>query len=148
MWSGSWGYSTERTEGGGICCHELTWSFLCLLFRPSGPSKALKLGAKGKEVDNFVDKLKSEGENIMTAVGKRSTEAAKVLAPPVNMERWVLPSCRSSSLSNARVASSLVVRTSLYPAVWVFCARSACWFLKLVGKILESTVAKEPIANS
>eukprot|EP00064_Thunnus_orientalis_P004430 superscaffoldBa00000403_g4441 len=25
--------------------------------RPSGPSKALKLGAKGKEVDNFVDKL-------------------------------------------------------------------------------------------
>lgn len=63
-----------------------------LLFRPSGPSKALKLGAKGKEVDNFVDKLKSEGENIMTAVGKRSTEAAKVLAPPVNMERWVLPS--------------------------------------------------------
>uniref|UniRef100_A0A8B9NL18 Coatomer subunit delta n=1 Tax=Accipiter nisus TaxID=211598 RepID=A0A8B9NL18_9AVES len=54
--------------------------------RPSGPSKALKLGAKGKEVDNFVDKLKSEGENIMTSVGKRSTEAAKVLAPPVNME--------------------------------------------------------------
>ena len=75
------------TEEGEICCHGLTWRFLHLLFRPSGPSKALKLGAKGKEVDNFVDKLKSEGENIMTSVGKRSTEAAKVLAPPVNMER-------------------------------------------------------------
>lgn len=47
----------------------------------------MKLGAKGKEVDNFVDKLKSEGENIMTSVGKRSIEAAKVLAPPVNTER-------------------------------------------------------------
>lgn len=58
-----------------------------LFFRPTGPSKALKLGAKGKEVDNFVDKLKSEGENIMTSsVGKRSTEAAKV-APPINVER-------------------------------------------------------------
>ncbi|NXS14358.1 COPD protein, partial [Neodrepanis coruscans] len=54
--------------------------------RPSGPSKALKLGAKGKEVDNFVDKLKSEGENIMTSVGKRSAEAAKVLTPPINTE--------------------------------------------------------------
>lgn len=64
-----------------------TWICLCVVFRPSGPSKALKLGAKGKEVDNFVDKLKSEGENIMTSVGKRSTEAAKVLAPPINMER-------------------------------------------------------------
>lgn len=47
----------------------------------------MKLGAKGKEVDNFVDKLKSEGENIMASVGKRSAEATKVLAPPVNMER-------------------------------------------------------------
>ncbi|GAB1294131.1 Coatomer subunit delta [Apodemus speciosus] len=56
--------------------------------RPSGPSKALKLGAKGKEVDNFVDKLKSEGETIMSSnMGKRSSEAAKVHTPPVNMER-------------------------------------------------------------
>ncbi|XP_015269205.1 PREDICTED: coatomer subunit delta [Gekko japonicus] len=55
--------------------------------RPSGSNKALKLGAKGKEVDNFVDKLKSEGENIITSsVGKRSSEAATVFAPPVNTE--------------------------------------------------------------
>lgn len=58
------------------------------LIRPSGSNKALKLGTKGKEVDNFVDKLKSEGENIVaTSVGKRSTEAAAILTPPVNMER-------------------------------------------------------------
>lgn len=73
-----------------ICYHNywIDAYILFLFFRPSGPSKALKLGAKGKEVDNFVDKLKSEGENIMTSsVGKRSSEAAKVLAPPINMER-------------------------------------------------------------
>ncbi|KAM9768022.1 coatomer subunit delta isoform 2-T2 [Dama dama] len=57
--------------------------------RPSGPSKALKLGAKGKEVDNFVDKLKSEGENIISSnMGKRTSEATKVHAPPINMERY------------------------------------------------------------
>lgn len=60
------------------------------LFRPSGPSKALKLGAKGKEVDNFVDKLKSEGETIMPTTGKRGSDVSKVLPPPVNMERYAL----------------------------------------------------------
>ncbi|KAL7981658.1 hypothetical protein Chor_005746 [Crotalus horridus] len=55
--------------------------------RPSGSNKALKLGTKGKEVDNFVDKLKSEGENIIaSSVGKRSSNSAAVLAPPINME--------------------------------------------------------------
>ncbi|XP_062995086.1 coatomer subunit delta [Elgaria multicarinata webbii] len=55
--------------------------------RPSGSNKALKLGAKGKEVDNFVDKLKSEGENIVSSsAGKRSSDAATILAPPINME--------------------------------------------------------------
>lgn len=54
--------------------------------RPSGPSKALKLGAKGKEVDNFVDKLKSEGETIMSSnMGKRTSEATRVHVPPINM---------------------------------------------------------------
>lgn len=59
--------------------------------RPSGSSKALKLGAKGKEVDFFVDKLKSEGENIVTtSAGRKASEASKVLQPPVNMERYCL----------------------------------------------------------
>uniref|UniRef100_A0A8D3C029 Coatomer subunit delta n=1 Tax=Scophthalmus maximus TaxID=52904 RepID=A0A8D3C029_SCOMX len=54
--------------------------------RSSGPSKALKLGAKGKEVDNFVDKLKSEGETIMPNTGKRGSDVSKALPPPVNVE--------------------------------------------------------------
>lgn len=62
--------------------------FCILPHRPSGPSKALKLGAKGKEVDNFVDKLKSEGETIMSSnMGRRTSETTKVHAPPINMER-------------------------------------------------------------
>lgn len=55
--------------------------------RPSGPNKALKLGVKGKEVDFFVDKLKSEGENIITSsAGRKASDASKVLQPPVNTE--------------------------------------------------------------
>ncbi len=57
------------------------------LSRPSGPSKALKLGAKGKEVDNFVDKLKSEGETIMPTTGKPSdgphTYSEKLCSTPL-----------------------------------------------------------------
>ncbi len=57
-------------------------------FRSSGPSKALKLVGKGKEVDDFVDKLKSEGENIiLPSTGKRPSEASKSLPPPTHTER-------------------------------------------------------------
>ncbi|KAL0193430.1 hypothetical protein M9458_011726, partial [Cirrhinus mrigala] len=50
--------------------------------------KALKLVGKGKEVDDFVDKLKSEGENIiLPSTGKRPSEASKSLPPPTHTER-------------------------------------------------------------
>lgn len=73
-----------------LSCQPLEKLMKCLffLFRPSGSSKALKLGAKGKEVDNFVDKLKSEGETIMPSTGKRGSDVSKALPPPVNMERY------------------------------------------------------------
>lgn len=70
----------------------------CVISRPSGPNKALKLGAKGKELDNFVDKLKSEGENIIIPnAGKKTSEVSKVLQPPANTERYT---SYSSSYSN------------------------------------------------
>lgn len=34
------------------------FAFAC---RPTGSNKAMKLGSKGKDVDHFVDKLRSEG---------------------------------------------------------------------------------------
>lgn len=89
--------------------------------RPSGPSKALKLGAKGKEVDNFVDKLKSEGETIMSSnMGKRTSEAAKVHAPPINMEsvhmkieeKITLTCGRDGGLQNMELHGMIMLRIS------------------------------------
>lgn len=34
--------------------------------KPSGPSKALKLGSKSRDVESFVDQLKSEGERVQS----------------------------------------------------------------------------------
>ncbi|XP_041426624.1 coatomer subunit delta-like [Xenopus laevis] len=87
--------------------------------RPSGSGKALKLGAKGKEVDHFVDKLKSEGETIVTpSSGKRPSEVAKVLAPPVNMEsvhlrveeKISLTCSRDGGLQNMEVHGLIMLR--------------------------------------
>lgn len=89
--------------------------------RPSGPSKALKLGAKGKEVDNFVDKLKSEGETIMSSsMGKRTSEATKVHAPPINMEsvhmkieeKITLTCGRDGGLQNMELHGMIMLRIS------------------------------------
>uniref|UniRef100_A0A8C8YN27 Coatomer subunit delta n=1 Tax=Prolemur simus TaxID=1328070 RepID=A0A8C8YN27_PROSS len=89
--------------------------------RPSGPSKALKLGAKGKEVDNFVDKLKSEGETIMSSnMSKRTSEATKVHAPPINMEsvhmkieeKITLTCGRDGGLQNMELHGMIMLRIS------------------------------------
>ncbi|XP_063492634.1 coatomer subunit delta isoform X4 [Symphalangus syndactylus] len=89
--------------------------------RPSGPSKALKLGAKGKEVDNFVDKLKSEGETIMSSsMGKRTSEATKMHSPPINMEsvhmkieeKITLTCGRDGGLQNMELHGMIMLRIS------------------------------------
>nr|XP_005988203.1 PREDICTED: coatomer subunit delta [Latimeria chalumnae] len=88
--------------------------------RPSGPSKALKLGAKGKEVEDFVDKLKLEGENISSAANKRSSEIAKVLPPPINVEsvhmkieeKISLTCGRDGGLQNMEVHGIIMLRIS------------------------------------
>ena len=38
----------------------------CFIYirKPNGPSKALKLGGRLKDAENFVDQLKSEGEHV------------------------------------------------------------------------------------
>ncbi|XP_030648252.1 archain 1a [Chanos chanos] len=89
--------------------------------RPSGPSKALKLGARGKEVDDFVDKLKSEGENIiLPGTGKRPSEASKSLPPPVNtesvhlrVEEKISLTCgRDGGLQNMEILGMISLRVS------------------------------------
>ena len=55
-------------------------------------SKAMKLGGKSKDVDSFVDQLKSEGEHVSSETarsnvsGKKATMAA-VGQPQVKTER-------------------------------------------------------------
>jgi hypothetical protein len=57
--------------------------------RPATSSKALKLGAKSKDVDSFVDQLKSEGEHVMSEASvKRTPQIVKAsVAAPVRTER-------------------------------------------------------------
>lgn len=58
-----------------------------VLVRFLGFSKVLKFGVKGKEVDNFVDKLKFEGEIIMFfSMGKCIFEVIKMYVLFINME--------------------------------------------------------------
>ena len=53
-------------------------------------SKAMKLGGKSKDVDSFVDQLKSEGENVMNEVSakKPAGQTQKPVMPQINTERY------------------------------------------------------------
>ncbi|XP_005107188.1 coatomer subunit delta [Aplysia californica] len=53
---------------------------------PSGPSRALKLGSKKKDVDTFVGQLQSEGEKVADSSKSLSTPAAKTSTPATNQE--------------------------------------------------------------
>ncbi|XP_059814263.1 coatomer subunit delta-like isoform X2 [Hypanus sabinus] len=89
------------------------------VMRPSGPSKALKLGAKGKDVENFVDKLKLEGEQMSSSI-KCSSEVSKVLSAPVNVEsvhlkieeKIVLVCDRDGGLQNMEVHGMIMLRVT------------------------------------
>ncbi|GAB1603219.1 coatomer subunit delta-like [Argonauta hians] len=54
--------------------------------KPLGPSKAMKLGSKTKDVDSFVDQLKSEGENVTNTNHSTTSTLSKVSTPAVNQE--------------------------------------------------------------
>jgi hypothetical protein len=58
--------------------------FFVICFRkPAGTTKAMKLGSKSRDVESFVDQLKSEGENV---VAPAVTRAAPTLRVPVAIE--------------------------------------------------------------
>ncbi|XP_071095948.1 coatomer subunit delta-like [Haliotis cracherodii] len=54
--------------------------------KPSGPSKALKLSTKKKDVDTFVGQLESEGEKVVDSNKSMSTTVAKMSTPAANQE--------------------------------------------------------------
>ena len=56
-------------------------------------SKAMKLGGKSKDVDSFVDQLKSEGEHVSSdvtrsSVSSKKTPKAVAGQPQVKAERY------------------------------------------------------------
>ena len=60
-------------------------NYFCFLLlktdsKANGPSKALKLGGRLKDAENFVDQLKSEGEHVNSNV----TSAAVVKGGPIS----------------------------------------------------------------
>ncbi|XP_045123061.1 coatomer subunit delta-like isoform X2 [Portunus trituberculatus] len=53
--------------------------------KPAGPNRAMKLGSKAKDVDSFVDQLKSEGERVVSSTEPVST-VSPTNTPAVDMD--------------------------------------------------------------
>ncbi|CAB3990872.1 Coatomer subunit delta [Paramuricea clavata] len=87
--------------------------------RPAGSNKAMKLGSKGKDVDHFVDKLRSEGTDIVTSSGKRTTavKPSQTAVPTSGVhlkidEKIVLTAGRDGGLQNMEVRGLMLLRIS------------------------------------
>ncbi|XP_028400198.1 coatomer subunit delta-like [Dendronephthya gigantea] len=85
--------------------------------RPVGSNKAMKLGSKGKDVDHFVDKLRSEGTDILTSSGKRAPAAkpAQSAVPTSGVhikvdEKISLTAGRDGGLQNMEVRGLILLR--------------------------------------
>lgn len=86
--------------------------------RPQGGGRALKLGGK-KDVESFVDQLKSEGENIVSpASSGKSAAIAKVSTPITNQEavhlrveeKMTLTAGREGGLQNLEVHGIITLK--------------------------------------
>lgn len=86
--------------------------------RPTGSNKAMKLGSKGKDVDHFVDKLRSEGTDIITPSGKKALATKPQSAAPTSGvhikvdEKISLTAGRDGGLENMEVRGLVLLRIS------------------------------------
>ena len=87
--------------------------------RPSGPSRALKLGKKARDADSFVDQLQSEGEHVAPrapAGGPAAARAAPVVpvtSEPVSLlvaEKLTLVAPRDGGLQNLELHGQMTLR--------------------------------------
>lgn len=51
-----------------------------------GPSRAMKLGSRAKDVDSFVDQLKSEGEKVISTVDSSHKSIMESNTPLIDIE--------------------------------------------------------------
>ncbi|XP_074653755.1 coatomer subunit delta-like [Tubulanus polymorphus] len=87
--------------------------------KPSGTSRAMKLGSKSKDVDMFVDQLKSEGQQV-TSTNAKPTAVQKISTPAVNQEsvhlrmeeKISLTAGRDGGLQNMEVHGLVMLRIS------------------------------------
>ncbi|CAG5119399.1 unnamed protein product, partial [Candidula unifasciata] len=92
--AGGFGGGTYRSEDtpaldANVSAGETTKSSYNKPSRPvaSGPSKALKLGSKMKDVDVFVGQLQSEGQKVVDSSKSISAAVNKSSAPVANQEK-------------------------------------------------------------
>lgn len=86
--------------------------------KTSGPSKAMRLGQKGKDVESFVDQLKSEGVNVQssTVPSKQSSILAKSAAmftEPIHVrieEKLSLVMKRDGGIQNLEVHGMVALK--------------------------------------
>lgn len=79
--------------------------------KPTGPSKALKLGSKKKDVDTFVGQIQLEGEKVVDTARPGSSTISKSSTPAVHQdsvhlsieEKMVLTAGRDGGLQNMEV---------------------------------------------
>lgn len=60
-------------------------NFKLVLRKPAPTRNALKLGGKSKDVDSFVDQLKSEGEKVTNLAPTSHAAAAPVVRAKANV---------------------------------------------------------------
>jgi len=93
--------------------------------KPSGPSKAMKLGSKSRDVESFVDQLKSEGERVASltqtsnpdsVIGKNGAPASTSQLPNTENvhlkveEKITLTAGRDGGLQNMEVLGITTLR--------------------------------------
>ncbi|XP_068084701.1 coatomer subunit delta isoform X2 [Anabrus simplex] len=65
---------------------EFTKSNFTNIQKPTVPTKAMKLGSKSRDVESFVDQLKSEGEKVVTSLPNKPAVSAKLPIATENVE--------------------------------------------------------------
>lgn len=66
------------------CQSYITYLKYFLIRKTSAPVRGMKLGGKGRDVESFVDQLKSEGENVISPTS--NTKQAGTKAPAIKSD--------------------------------------------------------------
>lgn len=88
--------------------------------RTAGSGKAMKLGSKSKDVDSFVDKLRSEGTDVVSSKTKLTSTSKTTTTPSVQMgnvhikveEKITLTAGRDGGLQNMEIRGLILLRVA------------------------------------